>query len=102
MANYFLLSLGDYGPVSKQPGNLFSHLVRLNSDGGKRAATRQLKYYVPGIANHTIRGHDNPYTRHLVQNPKSDISYKSETRHFVQKWNPTFRAIYIIQLIIIT
>ena len=46
----------------------------------------------------TIRTHDISYTRHLVQKPKLDISYKSETRHFVQKRNRTFRAIYIIQL----
>ena len=89
MANYFLLSLGEYGPVSKQPGNLFSHLVRLNSDGGKRAATRQLKYYVPGIANHTIRGHGNSYTRHFVHTTSRT---KTKTRHFVQKRNQTFRT----------
>ena len=29
-----------------------------------------------------------------------DISFKNETRHFVQKLNPTFRAVYIIQFII--
>ena len=40
----------------------------------------------------TIWGHDNSYTRHLVQKPKPDISYKSETKHFVQKQNRTFRT----------
>ena len=40
----------------------------------------------------TIRTHDNSYTRHLVRKPKPDISYKSETRHFVQKRNQTFRT----------
>ena len=39
MANDFLLSLGEYGYVSKQPANLFCHLLRLNSDSGKRSAT---------------------------------------------------------------
>ena len=47
----------------------------------------------------TIRTHDISYTRHLVHTTSRT---KTKTRHFVQKRNQTFRAIYIIQLIIIT
>ena len=45
------------------------------------------------------REHDNSYSRHFVRKPKLDISYKNETRYFVQRYNDVLTPCFYLTLI---